>query len=170
MSAAPELIKSLRVPVAALALSAAAFVGLIQREGYSDTAIIPTKGDVATIGFGTTGGVKPGDKTTPVQAAVRALADSQQFEGAIKQCVRTPLHQAEYDAYLLLSYNIGSGAFCKSTLVRELNAGHYAAACDQILAWKMYQGTDCSKPNKICGGIWQDRLKLHAMCQSVQSP
>lgn len=159
-----------RMALGALALSATAFVAMLQREGYSDQAIIPTKGDVPTIGFGSTDGVRLGDKTTPVQAVARALADSQKFEGALKRCVRVPLHQREYDAYTLLSYNIGSGAFCASTLVKRLNVQDYAGACQQILAWKMFQGTDCSKPNKICGGIWADRLRLHAMCTGADQP
>jgi lysozyme len=75
-----------------------------------------------------------------VQALVRKLADVQQFEGALKRCVRIPLHQHEYDAFLSLAYNIGSGAFCSSTLVRKLNAGDYAGACAEILRWDRFQG------------------------------
>jgi lysozyme len=130
----------LRVAAAALTLSAAAFVGLAVHEGYSDSAIIPVPGDVPTIGFGTTGGVKLGDKTTPTQALARALSDVQRFEGALKTCVKVPLHQHEYDAYLSLAYNIGPTAFCNSTLVRLLNEGRYAEACNQILRWDKFQG------------------------------
>ena len=115
-------------------------VGLIMSEGYSDKAIIPVPGDVPTIGFGTTTGVKLGDKITAPQAVARAFADVQKFEGALKQCVTVPLTQNEYDAYLELSYNIGSGAFCRSTLVRKLNAGDYAGACQQILVWDKFKG------------------------------
>jgi lysozyme len=43
-----------RTAVAALGLSAAALVGLVLHEGYSDRAIIPVKGDVPTLGFGST--------------------------------------------------------------------------------------------------------------------
>ena len=39
-----------------------------------------------------------------------------------------------------LAYNIGSKAFCGSTLVRELNAGNYDAACKQILRWDRFKG------------------------------
>lgn len=129
-----------RVSVAALGLSAAAFVGLLTHEGYREAAYIPVPGDVPTIGFGTTGGVKMGDKTTPVKAAQRALADASKFEGAIKQCVRVPLHQYEYDAYVKLSYNIGSGAFCSSSLVRLLNQQQYPEACREILRWDKFKG------------------------------
>jgi lysozyme len=109
-------------------------------EGYSDTPIIPVKGDKPTIGFGTTEGVKPGDKTTPPQALARALQDITRYEGALKQCVRVPLHQYEYDAYISLAYNIGPTAFCGSTLVRKLNAQDYAGACAEILRWDKFQG------------------------------
>lgn len=131
---------SLRTNVAALVLSASALVGIVVHEGYSDNAYVPVAGDVATIGFGTTEGVKIGDKTTPIKALQRALTDVQKFEGALKNCVKVPLHQYEYDAYISLSYNIGSNAFCKSTLVKLLNNNDYTGACEQILRWDRFQG------------------------------
>ena len=118
-----------RVGIAALALSAAGFVGIALTESYTDRAVIPVPGDVPTLGFGTTEGVKMGDKTTPPKALVRALSDVSKFEGALKRCVKVELHQWEYDAFVSLAYNIGPGAFCGSTLVKKLNAGDYAGAC-----------------------------------------
>ncbi len=129
-----------RVVLASLSLSAAAMVGIVMHEGYSDTAIIPVPGDVPTIGFGTTDGVKLGDRITPPKALARALSDIQKFEGALKNCVAVPLHSYEYNAYISLSYNIGSNAFCGSTLVRKLNAGDYEGACKEILRWDKFQG------------------------------
>lgn len=126
--------------VAGLAVSASAFVAIVMHEGYSDTAIIPVPGDVPTIGFGTTGGVKPGDTITPPRAVVRALADMQKFEGAIKQCVTVPLAQYEYDAAVSLSYNIGGAAFCRSSVVRKWNAGDYAGGCEAILLYDKFKG------------------------------
>ena len=129
-----------RNQIAALSLSAAALVGIALHEGYSDKAYTPVPGDVPTIGFGTTAGVKPGDTITPPQALARALTDIQKFEGAIKQCVAVPLHQFEYDAYTSLAYNIGSNAFCASTLVKKLNALDYPGACAEILRWDKFKG------------------------------
>lgn len=129
-----------RIVIGALTLSASALVGIAVHEGYRGEAYIPVKGDVPTIGFGTTEGVKPGDRIEPVQALARKLQDVQRFEGALKQCVRVPLHQYEYDAFLSLAYNIGAGAFCSSTLVRRLNAGDYAGACAEILRWDRFRG------------------------------
>lgn len=129
-----------RTQVAALSLSAAALVGLVSHEGFRDEAYIPVAGDVPTIGFGTTENVKLGDKIDVVSALKRAVNDVNKFEGALKQCVKVPLHQYEYDAYISLSYNIGASAFCSSSLVRLLNQEQYEEACKQILRWDKFKG------------------------------
>lgn len=158
-----------RVAVAALSLSAAAFVGILTREGYTEHAIIPVPGDVPTVGFGTTEGVTMQTRLPPVQAVQRALRDASKYEGAIKRCVTAPLSQTEYDLYTDLSYNIGPTAFCNSTIVRRLNEQRYAEACERILDWKMFRGFDCSTPgNRICAGLWTDRLRLHKQCVEAQ--
>jgi len=146
-----------RTVVTALTLSAAALVGLLSHEGYSDKTIIPIKGDVPTIGFGTTDGVKLTDRTTPVKALTRALSDVQKFEGALKTCVKVPLHQYEYDAYINLTYNIGSRAFCSSTLVKKLNAQDYAGACKEILRWDKASG-------RVVKGLTNRRQKEYKQC------
>lgn len=157
-----------RVLVAGLGLSAAAFVGLVLHEGYSERAYPdPTHGTrVPTAGFGTTGpDITMDTRLPPVQALQRAHRDVQKFEGAIKRCVRVPLSQAEYDIYVSMTYNIGESAFCGSGIVRELNAGNYRSACDQILRWRYSGGHDCSAPgNRTCSGLWKRRLSDHAKC------
>lgn len=146
-----------RNQIAALSLSATALVGIALHEGYRDTAYTPVPGDVPTIGFGTTDGVKPGDKITPPQALARALTDIQKFEGAIKRCVTVPLHQFEYDAYTSLAYNIGSTAFCNSTLVKRLNAQDYPGACAEILRWDRFKGQPLA-------GLTKRRKQENAQC------
>ena len=162
---------TLRSTLAALALSATGLVGIVSLEGYTDHAIIPVKGDKPTNGFGSTGAdIKLGDKTTPPQALARALSDVQRDEAAIKHCITVPLAQHEYDAYVSMTYNVGAGACCGSTLVRKLNAGDYAGACDEILRWRFFQGKDCSLPlyQRLCGGLWARRQREHARCQGAQ--
>ena len=155
-----------RKTVAALTLSAAALVGIVLHEGYTDRAVIPVKGDVPTIGFGTTTGVKLGDTTTPPKALARALTDLQQFEGALKTCVTVPLAQYEYDALVSFSYNVGGRAFCQSTLVRKLNAEDYAGACAELLRWRFFQGKDCALPTnaQLCGGLATRRQAEYRQC------
>lgn len=156
-----------RTIISVLALSAAGLVGLVSQEGYTDKAVIPVKGDVPTLGFGTSGGVRMGDTITPPKALARALTDVQKFEGAIKRCIKVPLHQYEYDAYTSLAYNIGQDAFCKSTLVRHLNAGEYALACYEITRWSWFQGKNCTAPEntRLCGGLAKRRAAEFRQCE-----
>lgn len=149
-----------RAQLASLTLSAAALVGLALSEGFTDRAVQPLPGDKWTYGFGTTEGVKAGDTITPPKALERKLREVQNFEGALKQCVTVPLTQHEYDAYVSLAYNIGSAAFCNSTLVRLLNAGDYAGACQQILRWDKFKG----QPVR---GLTLRRQREHALCISA---
>ncbi len=150
-----------RLGIGALTLSAAAFGALVGFEGYTERATIPVPGDVPTLGFGTTAGVKIGDAIDPVRAVQRALIDVDHFEGAVKKCVTVPLHQHEYDAFIQLSYNIGVTAFCKSTLVRMLNALDYVGACNEILRWDRFHGRPLS-------GLTRRRQTEHALCAGDQ--
>ena len=146
-----------RVKIASLALSASALVGLAVFEGYSPTTYLDIVGGIPTIGFGTTENVRPGQKTDPVAALQRKLSDIQKFEGALKTCVKVPLHQYEYDAYLQLAYNIGPGNFCSSTLVKKLNAEDYKGACQEILRWNRAGG-------KVVRGLSKRREQEYKLC------
>lgn len=146
-----------RAAIATLALSASALVGIAVHEGYSPIAYEPVEGDVPTIGFGTTEGVKMGDKTTPERALVRLLNDANKFEKAVKRCAPVPMYQYEFDAYVSLTYNIGEGNFCKSTLVKKLNAGDYEGACKQILRWDRFKG-------KPLPGLTKRRMEEYQKC------
>lgn len=128
---------------AAIGLTASALlVGtLASYEGYREHMYRDVAG-VATIGFGTTQGVRPGDRTDPVRAVQRLAADTDAFARKIATCIGpVPLYQHEFDAFVSLAYNVGEGAFCGSTLVKRLTATppDYDAACKEILRW-VYAG------------------------------
>lgn len=150
-----------RTYIAALTLSAAGFVGILNYEGYRSDAYQPVPGDIPTIGFGTTNGVKAGDTITPPAALKRALNDVDKFEGILKGCVTVPLHQHEYDAYVSLAYNIGGTAFCGSTLVRKLNANDYPGACAQVKRWVYFKG-------KALKGLVNRRASEYLKCMGVK--
>lgn len=59
---------------------------------------------------------------------------------AMLRCVNVPIKQNEYDAYTLFTYNVGGPAFCGSSLLKKLNQGDHAGACDGLLAWDMAGG------------------------------
>ena len=95
---------------------------------------------VWTIGFGTTvypSGVKvkKGDTCTEAQAKSYMAHDLKKFEQAVNGAVNIPLNQNQFDALVSLAYNIGTGAFNKSTLVKKLNAGDIRGAADQFDVW-----------------------------------
>lgn len=129
-----------RFAVAALSLSAAGLVSIVGFEGFSEKAYIPVEGDVPTIGFGSTEGVKMGDTITVPKAIERLHRDTEKAESAIGRCVKVPLAQREYDAFTSFSFNVGAEAFCSSTLVKKLNAGDYAGACSELKRWVYVDG------------------------------
>lgn len=142
-------------------MSAAGLVGILSHESYRQDAYNDGVG-VTTLGFGTTEGVKPGDRITVERALVRALEDTRKHEQAIKQCVKVPLYQNEYDAYVSLAYNIGKTAFCNSTLVKKLNLGDYSGACQEILRWNRAGG-------KVLRGLTKRRIQEQKLCTSTPS-
>lgn len=151
-----------RTNIAALSLSAMALIGIAAHEGYRGEAYIPVKGDRPTLGFGDAQGVKPGQKTDPVRALIRLGSQAQTFEVAMRQCIGdVPLHQHEWDAYVSLTFNIGEGAFCRSTLVRKLKAGDHAGACAEILRWDRFQG-------RPLAGLTKRRKDEHALCTGAK--
>jgi GH24 family phage-related lysozyme (muramidase) len=167
-------VKHPKFAISALALSAVGFVGLIVDEGYTDTAVIPVKGDVPTYGFGSTTKedgkpVRMGDTTTPVRAVKRSLAYIQADERKLKSCVTADLSQAEYDLYVNFGYQYGMGRIC-GDIARHLNAGRYYDACATLLQFRYVKGFDCATPgNKICRGVWTRQLERHAACYDAQS-
>ena len=108
-------------------------------EGLKLTAYACPAG-VATIGFGNTGSVTMADvraqKRITLEEAERLLADDlQTFErGVLRGCTVQP-NQNQFDAFVSLAYNIGLGAFARSTALRRHNAGDFDAAANAIEMW-----------------------------------
>lgn len=148
-----------RNQVAGLTLSAAALVGIAVFEGYRDDAYIPVPGDVPTIGFGETKGVQMGDKTTPVRALVKLMQSADEYASNVKRCLgkNASLHQHEFDAYVSLAYNIGSGAFCRSSIPAKVQKQQYVAACETILLYNKAGG-------KVLPGLVNRRQLEYRQC------
>lgn len=97
-------------------------------------------GGIWTIGRGMTEGVTEGMVITPNQEEVMFAKTLVQYEQAVTRLVTVPLTQSQYDSLVSLVYNIGIGAFGKSTLLRLLNIVDYSGAADQFLRWDMDNG------------------------------
>ncbi len=89
-----------------------------------------------TIGYGTTGSfVIPGMQIS-VEQAEKYLQDSLvTIEDEIKTLVKVPLNDNQLAALESFVYNLGIGAFAKSTLLKLLNKGEYADAAVQFGFW-----------------------------------
>lgn len=166
-----------RLAAGGLSLSALAFVAILTSEGYTDRAVIPTKNDRPTVGFGSTfkedgSAVKMGDTITPVRAVQRASAHIGREEEAFRASIAdVPLYQEEYDLYLNWTYQYGLGAWKSSSMRRHLLSRNYYQACDAFLLYKKSGGFDCSIPgNKVCAGVWKRQLERHAACLKAQTP
>lgn len=126
---------------------------IARREGTVLTAYLDSVG-VWTIGTGHTSAagepkVVKGMKITAWEADQILTRDLAAVERAIAAAVKVPLNQNEVDALVSLVFNIGAGAFAKSTLLRKLNAGDRAGAADQFLVWN--KGTVNGKKVELRG-------------------
>ncbi|WP_256856084.1 lysozyme [Rodentibacter ratti] len=113
---------------------------IIRDEGERLTAYQDIVG-IWTIGVGHTGQVdgKPvtkGMKISKEKSSELLKTDLARFEKAINASVNVSLTQNQFDALVSLAFNIGEGAFRRSTLLRKLNAGDYNGASQQFLVWK----------------------------------
>lgn len=91
---------------------------------------------VLTIGFGSTGPhVKPGMVITGDEAIALLSKDLERFEQAVAKAVKAKLNQHQFDALVSFAFNVGIGAFQKSTLLKLLNVGDYASVPAQMARW-----------------------------------
>lgn len=108
-------------------------------EGCKLTAYQDSVG-VWTIGYGHTKGVFDGMTITQEEAEQMLLTELEEYEGYIENMVTVPLTQNQFDALVVWIYNLGPTNFKNSTLLKELNAGNYNAAGQEITRWNKAGG------------------------------
>ncbi len=113
-------------------------LGLLSlREGSRNKAYKDTKG-IWTIGVGHTGPeVVAGLQWTDAQVADALRADVRIAEKAIVDNVKVFLTQDQFDALASFIFNVGTGAFKRSTLLKVLNLGNYKEAAAQFDRWNI---------------------------------
>jgi len=164
-----------RIAVGMLTLSMAGFGAWKASEGFTDHAVIPTKGDVPTLGHGSTRWedgrpVKMSDTITRARAEILARNLNSQAEKEFAASLPgVKLHQEEFDLYMDFVGQYGMGTWRKSSMRRDLLVDNYAQACRDLLKYKFAAGFDCSTPgNKRCWGVWTRQLDRHAKCMAAQ--
>lgn len=125
----------------------------VRTVAYRDVVGIPT------VCFGETRGVKMGDRYTLEECRVMLGEGVKQFEAGMRSCLTNPdaIPDKPYASMISVTYNIGTGAFCRSTMARRLNAGDIRGACDALLAWNKAGG-------RVVQGLTNRRQDERRLC------
>ena len=145
------------------------------KEGYTPKPIIPVKGDVPTIGNGTTVYCN-GKKVTLKDPSISKEKALQQLKCHIennapafnKSLQNIKISQAEYDLYNDFVYQYGIAAWNGSSMLRNLKAGQYVQACKSLLKWKYVAKKDCSIRKNGCYGVWTRQVDRYEKCMEAQ--
>ena len=147
-----------------------------QKEGFTAKPVIPVKGDVPTIGHGTT--VYPnGVRVKMSDPAISKKQGHEYLKAHInKDAVRfnksldgVKLSQGEYDLYMDFTYNFGIGNWQSSSMLRNLKSGQYVQACKSLLKWKFAAGRNCSIRSNGCYGVWTRQVERYDKCMGENS-
>ena len=108
-------------------------------------------GGVWTIGYGHTAGVKPGMVISEAQAEEYFKADLIAFEKYLNG-LGLALDQNQFDALISFIYNVGTGNFSSSTLLRKVKANPQDnSIMDEFLRWVYSKG-------RVLPGLQRRRL------------
>lgn len=101
--------------------------------GYLDPVGIPT---VCT---GHTATAVVGERRTQAECADLLRDDLSEAAMGLR-CVKVPVTEGQFNAFVSFVFNVGAGNFCSSTMVRKLNAGDYVGACRELPKWVYAKG------------------------------
>lgn len=142
----------------AIAVSAIGIASIAGYEGLRTVAYKDVVG-VPTICYGYTQGVFLGMTKTKTECVYLLEEEIKRFTKGVLAAYNGPLTQGELDAYVSFSYNLGLGAFQKSTLLRKLKAGDRVGACKELKRW-VYAG------GKVWPGLVARRAAEEKACLS----
>lgn len=110
-------------------------------EGLRTVAYLDPVG-IPTVCFGETKGVKLGDRYTKEECKDMLKESLVEHERGMRKCLGRPddIPDLTYGAFLSFTYNVGVGAFCKSTMARKANAGDLVGACNELPRWTKAKG------------------------------
>lgn len=105
-------------------------------EGFSSRPYKDAKG--WSIGYGHFLGesdTAPALSWSQSDAEAALASDTETAQNAVRNMVKVPINQNQFDALTSLVYNIGATAFQRSTLLAKLNREDYGGAAAQFGVW-----------------------------------
>lgn len=110
-----------------------------QFEGFREAAYRDAVG-VWTIGYGHTSMagppvVTPGLRISREQGADILACDVDLFARGVAAALSVPLNDAQFSSLVSFAYNVGLGNFRKSSVLRAVNAGDFAAVPKRLNLW-----------------------------------
>lgn len=108
-------------------------------EGYQPTAYRDPVG-VATICYGHTATARMGQTLSQAQCTQLLQADLGTAFAAVDRRAQVELPPPTRAALASFVYNVGEGAFARSTLLRKLNTGDLRGACHELSRWVYASG------------------------------
>ncbi len=118
------------------------FEGL-KLKAYKDSVGIWTVGFGNIFNLDTGNPIKEGDEITLETAERWLKIEVENLQAKMKKVITVPLNDNQWTALTSLAYNIGFGAFKRSTLLRLLNAGaSKEEVAKQILRWNKAGGKE----------------------------
>jgi len=84
------------------------------------------------IGYGHSRTATAGMTITESEAEKLLREDVRASEDVVKKIVLVPLNENQFSALVSFAYNLGAGAFSRSTVLDALNAGDYTQAADNF--------------------------------------
>jgi lysozyme len=147
-----------RAAVATLVFSAAGVGFLQNHEGVKQRVYLDSIGKPTVCTGHMDTRMKVGELYSPEQCEQLLREDVGSASWAVRQSVKVPLYQYEFDALVSWCFNVGNANCMSSTLVKRLNEGNYDAVPDQLARWRYADGRDCRVRSNNCYGVWNRRL------------
>ncbi|MBE8574450.1 lysozyme [Vibrio sp. OPT18] len=120
--------------------------------------------DVWTAGLGHTQTTQQDTFLTHGQVAELFVRDVSQAEIVVKKHITQTPTQGEFDMMVSFVFNLGSGNFSRSTLLKKFNQGDRVGACNEYMRWVFVNDKDCRLKQSNCAGIPKRREVEKNVC------
>jgi len=152
--------KRSRRPLAAI-VGIAAAAALIQLVPSQEGTVYRTYQDLGGVLTYCTGATEDAiqDKTyTPAECKDQLDYDLARHAEGVLSCIWAPLTDGQKVAFVDTAYNIGTGAFCGSSMARLANYGDMPGACAALSQWVKVKG-------KTIAGLVKRRKITRQFCE-----